>query len=106
MGLSKQTQEGMKMTQAEIRQINSELKIVRLNGVKFYDEKHESYIEPHKVYCFYHDKHGYLSFKADNRKGEPKCPYIPIGGKKGLERILAHGGFLQFDDVEWLAGRA
>ena len=68
------------------------LQITRLKGeTKF---KHPlGYTKP-TGYCFKTDK-GYLSFDGI-------IPYIPRGGKKALESILAQGGFTDYNNVIWL----
>ena len=80
-------------------EINSRLQIVRLNGKIFTDGL--SHVEP-RGYAFYCEGLGYLSFASDHKLGDVKCPYTPRGGEKALQEILDQGGFLNFDDIEWL----
>ena len=76
-----------------IEKINSELKIVKLNGQKF--AARGGYIKP-DGYALQHPNLGFLSFKGS------LGPYRPVGGKKVLESILSDGGFVHFDNNDWL----
>jgi hypothetical protein len=64
------------------QKINSELTIVKLGHQRF--SRRGNYMIP-SGYAFYHPTLGYFSFDGE-------CPYIPVGGRKALEAILAAGG--------------
>lgn len=75
-----------------MKNINSELKVVKLNGQRFATTN--GYYQP-KGYALKHPTLGYFSFDTDH-------PYSPRGGKKALEEILNNGGMLNFDNCKWL----
>lgn len=80
----------------EVAEINSKLEIVKLKGdVKF---KHPLGYAIPTGFCFKHPEKGYLAFEADKQ-----CiPYIPIGGKRALKKILETGGFWTFEGIKWI----
>lgn len=81
------------MTTAEI---NKDLQIVNIKGKKFVCPG--GYIEVSKGFAFFVPRLGYLKFECD----QTFIPYVPAGGKKALQEIIKAGGFISFDDMEWL----
>lgn len=82
-----------------IQEINSNLQIVKIDGKKFGNK--DAYIQP-KGYAFFCGGLGYLTFIDDYKKGFPKKPYAPNGGKNALQEILDCGGFLDYEGIEWI----
>jgi hypothetical protein len=78
------------------QQINSELKIVKMDTQKF--KTVDGYYQP-KGFSFKHPVLGYLSFTNSEHSD---APYTPRGGKKALQQILNDGGLLNFDNAKWL----
>lgn len=76
-----------------IKQMNSELSIVKLNNMNFYF-KDGSYIKTND-YVIKHATLGVLGFEHDRK------PYMPVGGYKALESILKAGGFVNFDGIKF-----
>ena len=53
-------------------------------------------------YTFYEESKGYIAFTSDRDQYGILVPYIPIGGKMALEAILADGGFVSFEGMEYV----
>jgi hypothetical protein len=77
------------------KQINCELKIVKLGTQKFKTEG--GYYQP-TGYALKHPVLGYFSFTEDNKD----YPYNPIGGRKALKSIMEAGGLTSFHNVKWI----
>jgi hypothetical protein len=75
--------------------MNFNLEIFRLDGsLKF--KVPGGYIKP-TGYTFQNkDTGAFLGFT------DFKGPYIPVGGKRALEKILADGGFINSEGMVWL----
>ncbi len=77
------------------KQLNAKLQIVRLDGLKF---KAPLGTASTRGWGLYIEGKGYLKFKHDN----DYVPYAPCGGRKALESILAAGGLLNYDCIEFI----
>lgn len=77
------------------KQLNAQLQIVRLDGLKF---KAPLGTASTRGWGFYIEGKGYLKFKSDT----DFVPYSPCGGRKALESVLAAGGLLNYDSIEFI----
>lgn len=76
--------------------LNAKLEIKALKGL---------YFNTHKGICRFTRGHalfipgkGFVKFKHDTTA----VPYTPCGGKKALEAIIADGGFVDYDSLEFV----
>ena len=53
-------------------------------------------------YALYEEGRGYIAFSSARDKYGILIPYIPAGGKKALQAILADGGFINLDGMEFV----
>lgn len=77
------------------KQLNAQLQIVRLDGLRFKAPLGTTSINGWGLYI---EGKGYLKFKCDNGH----VPYTPCGGRKALESILAAGGLLNYNGIEFI----
>lgn len=86
----------MIMAKETTKQLNAQLQIVRLDGLQF---KAPLGLASVKGWGLYIEGKGYLKFKSDTKS---YVPYAPCGGRKALESILAAGGLLNYDNIEFI----
>lgn len=79
----------------ETIEMNNQLQIVKINNFQF---RHPLGTVACKGWAFFIPGKGFLKFKSDNNF----LPYVPLGGKKALQSIIETGGFIHFDDVEFI----
>lgn len=81
--------------------LNSQLEIVKLKNVKFYNDKNQYVV--FNGYSLAVKGLGLLRFKesTNNQENEFKTPYSPVGGLKALKNILKGGGFLDYSVLEF-----
>ena len=84
------------MAKDTTKQLNSQLQIVRLDGLQF---KAPIGVANAQGWGFYIEGKGYLKFKSD---GNSFVPYAPCGGRKALESILEAGGLLNYNGIEFI----
>lgn len=84
------------MAKSTTKQLNAQLLIVRLDGLQF---KAPLGLASVKGWGLYIEGKGYLKFKSDTKS---YVPYAPCGGRKALESILAAGGLLNYDNIEFI----
>lgn len=85
------------MAKSTTKQLNAQqLQIVRLDGLQF---KAPLGLASVKGWGLYIEGKGYLKFKSDTKS---YVPYAPCGGRKALESILAAGGLLNYDNIEFI----
>lgn len=78
------------------KEINSQLVIKSTKGMRFGNEKIQ--FESSGL-GLYHPVLGFVSFDKD--KYGINIPYVPTGGRKALNQILAHGGLTSYDNAKW-----
>lgn len=78
------------------KQLNARLQIVRLDGLQF---KAPLGVADARGWGLYIEGMGYLKFRSDSKSF---VPYAPCGGRKALESILAAGGLLNYDNIEFI----
>lgn len=81
---------------SKTRQLNAQLQIVRLDGLQF---KAPIGTASTRGWGLYIEGRGYLKFKCDTNSF---VPYAPCGGLKALESILAAGGLLNYNGIEFI----
>lgn len=81
--------------------LNSQLEIVKLENVKFYNNKNQYVV--FNGYSLSVKGLGLLRFKdsCNEQENEFNTPYYPAGGVKALKSILKGGGFLEYTDLEF-----
>jgi len=81
--------------------LNSKLEIVKLENVKFYNDKNQYVI--FNGYSLSVKGLGLLRFKdsCNKQDNEFKTPYYPAGGIKALKSIIKGGGFLDYNTLEF-----
>ncbi|QQV91142.1 hypothetical protein Freya10_4 [Polaribacter phage Freya_10] len=81
--------------------LNSQLEIVKLKNVKFYNSKNQYVV--FSGYSLFVKGLGLLRFKesTNNQENEFKTPYYPAGGLSALKNILKGGGFLDYSVLEF-----
>lgn len=84
------------MAKDTTKQLNSQLQIVRLDGLQF---KAPIGVANARGWGLYIEGKGYLKFKSDENSF---VPYAPCGGRKALESILAAGGLLNYNNIEFI----
>lgn len=84
------------MAKSTTKQLNARLQIVRLDGLQF---KAPLGLASVKGWGLYIEGMGYLKFRSDSKSF---VPYAPCGGRKALESILAAGGLLNYDNIEFI----
>lgn len=87
------------MTKTEF--LNSQLQIVKLNGVKLFNSTKTKYIKLDGNFLKV-DGFGLVSFTEDNEKREIPQPYNPVGGISALKSILKGGGFTNYSNVKFI----
>jgi len=81
----------------EARAMNEQLIIVKLDSRTWFKVANNPGVRISITgHVFYIENRGYLAFKHDG------TPYNPIGGLKSLKSILETGGFIHFNDVEFM----
>lgn len=83
-------------TEIKTRVLNSGLQIVDVSGKKFMINSTTGYIVSNRKFAFYIHGLGYLKFKNE------KEIYMPLGGKKALQSIINMGGFLHYEDMDFV----
>lgn len=80
--------------------LNSKLEIVKLENVKFYNNKNQYVV--FTGYSLFVDGLGLLRFKdsCNKQDDEFKTPYFPAGGLRALKSILKDG-FVDYDTLEF-----
>lgn len=78
------------------KQLNAQLQIVRLDGLRF---KAPIGVAMAHGWGFYIEGKGYLKFKSDSTVF---VPYSPVGGRAALESILEAGGLLNYNNIEFI----
>lgn len=86
------------MRTAQTIEINSALKVVKLDRQKF---KVSCGYVIKRGFALHHPSLGYFCFNDKDKDGHI-LPYTPMGGKKVLCEILDEGGFLHFDNCVWV----
>jgi hypothetical protein len=81
--------------------LNSQLSIVKLNGVKLFDTNKTKYIILNGHFLKV-DGFGLVSFIDDNENREIHQPYTPIGGLSALKSIIKGGGFTDYLNVNFI----
>lgn len=84
------------MAKDTTKQLNARLQIVRLDGLQF---KAPLGLASVKGWGLYIEGMGYLKFKSDTNS---YVPYAPCGGRNALECILAAGGLINYDNIEFI----
>lgn len=79
----------------ETIEMNNQLQIVKINNFQF---RHPLGTVSCKGWAVCIPGKGFLKFKSDNNF----LPYVPIGGKKALQSIIADGGFIDYNDLEFI----
>lgn len=79
-----------------VSEINSGLKIKKLNGERFRSRFGGGTYVP-VGYCLHHDKLGYLGFEDT-----PHTPYIPCYGQRALEIFMEEGGISSAMHIVWI----
>lgn len=80
----------------ETRLFNSQLIIVELKDMAFNTPK--GICRFHKGFGLAIPGKGFIKFKHQ----EMPLPYSPIGGKKALQSIIDAGGFVHYNDIEFV----
>lgn len=75
------------------------MQIKRLKGVKFGNKRIARVVTG---WALYEEGKGYIAFSSDRDEYGILIPYIPVGGKKALQSILDAGGFVSFEDMEYV----
>lgn len=75
---------------------NAKLEIKALKGLYF--NTHKGLCRFSRGYALFISGKGFLKFKQD----KTAVPYTPCGGKKALEAIIADGGFVDYDSLEFV----
>lgn len=79
----------------ETIELNKRLEIKRIGGLQF---PHPLGAVSAKGWAFYIAGKGFVKFKFQDNF----LPYTPCGGKKALQSILADGGFIEYDSLEFI----
>lgn len=80
----------------ETRLFNSQLRIIDLKGYKFNTPK--GICTFNKGWGLAILGKGFVKFKSE----QLPIPYNPIGGKKALQSIIDAGGFIHYNDIEFV----
>lgn len=80
----------------ETRLFNSQLRIIDLKGYKFNTPKEICTFN--KGWGLAILGKGFVKFKSE----QLPIPYNPIGGKKALQSIIDAGGFIHYNDIEFV----
>ena len=75
---------------------NSQLRIINLKGYKFNTPK--GICEFNSGFGLAIMGKGFVKFKSE----KSPIPYNPIGGKKALQSIIDAGGFVHYNDIEFI----
>lgn len=75
--------------------LNARLQIVRLDDFTFDTPKGHATV---RGWGFLIPGMGFVKFKHD----DDAIPYAPCGGRKALESIINDGGFISYDDIEFV----
>lgn len=81
-------------------EINLGLVIKSVKNLKFGNEKVFYILD--SGFALYHPVLGFVCFKYSKDQYGLLQPYLPVGGKKVLESILNNGGFLSYDDIDFI----
>lgn len=76
-----------------------DMEIRRLKNTKFGTNKIARVVTG---WALYEAGKGWIAFSHDRDQFGIPVPYIPCGGKKALQSILDAGGFVSFDDMEYV----
>lgn len=79
----------------ETIELNAQLQIVRLDDFTFDTPKGRATV---RGWGFLIPRKGFVKFKHDT----DAVPYAPCGGRKALESIINDGGFVSYDDLEFV----
>ena len=80
---------------ADTIELNARLQIVRLDDFTFDTPKGRATV---RGWGFLIPGMGFVKFKHD----DDAIPYAPCGGRKALESIINDGGFISYDDIEFV----
>lgn len=76
--------------------LNAKLEIKALKGLYF--NTHKGLCHFSRGYALFIPGKGFVKFKHETTA----VPYTPRGGKKALESIIADGGFVDYDSLEFV----
>lgn len=79
----------------DAQQLNKQLEIVNLKDYQFATP--QGYVKV-KGFAFFIKGKGFLKYKSDRNF----IPYVPMGGRKSLQSIIDAGGFLWYNDFEFI----
>lgn len=84
-----------------MKNLNNSLEIKRIKNKAFYNSDKTKYVLLNGCFLFIQGL-GYIRFKNSKDLEGIKLPYNPKGGLRALKDILKGGGFVNYDNIEFL----